>query len=83
MLKGSHIMKKFAIIFSILLFLSFNMNAVTAIAQGLNQGLYNITDLSLSLNTIYSIQNVSVNSSVYILIFDANQIIQQSIRLKP
>ena len=85
MLKGGHIMKKFTIIFSILLFLSFNMNAVTAIAQTkvFKQGLYNITDLSLSPNAIYSIQNVSVNSSVYILIFDANQIIQQSIRLKP
>ena len=85
MLKGGHVMKRFIIIFSIFLFLSFNMNTVTAIAvaKDFKQGLYNITDLSLSPNAIYSIQNVSINSSVYILIFDANQIIQQSIRLKP
>jgi len=61
------------------------MIAVTTIAgtKVFKQGLYNITDLSLSPNAIYSIQNVSVDNSVYMLIFDTNQILQQSIRLKP
>lgn len=78
-------MKKFTSIFLISLFLSFNMLIVTSVAETkvLKEGFYKATDLNFSPNIIYSIENTSQNNAIFMLIFDGNQNLQQSIRLKP
>lgn len=78
-------MKKFTSVFLISLFLSFNMFIVTSVAETkvLKEGFYKATDLNFSPNRVYVIQNISQNNAVFMLIFDGNQNLQQSIRLKP
>lgn len=80
-------MKKLALIFSIFLFLSCNINTVTSFAQltttpSFSEGFYTITDLKLAPNAAYKIQNISPNK-VFVIVFDDDQKIQQSIRLEP
>lgn len=79
------LMKKFIAIFSIFLFLSLNMNTMTAVASHkvFKKGFYTLEDLHLSENIVYSIENTSQNNYAFVLIFDSQQIIQQAIRLKP
>ncbi|EKQ51580.1 MULTISPECIES: hypothetical protein [unclassified Clostridium] len=78
-------MKKFIAIFSIFLFLSFNINIITAVAEStktFSQGFYRIKDLNLMPNTSYNIQNISSTTPVFVIVFNSNQQIQQSIRLE-
>ncbi|OOM80036.1 hypothetical protein [Clostridium sp. BL-8] len=77
-------MKKFIIIFSIFLFVSFNLNVIPISAQPpgtFSQGIYKISDLKLLLNVEYAVQNVSPAES-FLIIFDSNKRIEQSIRLE-
>ena len=78
-------MKKFIMLFLISLFLLFNMLIVTSVAETkvLKEGFYKETDLNFSLNKMYTIQNISPNDSVFVLIFDEYENLQQSLRLKP
>ena len=78
-------MKKSIMLFLISLFLSFNMLIVTSVAETkvLKEGFYRVSDLNFSPNIIYAIQNISPNNAIFVLIFDGNQNLQQSIRLKP
>ena len=78
-------MKKFTMLFLISLFLSFNMFIVPSVAQTkvLKEGFYKVADLNLSPNEIYNIQNISFADRVQVIIFDENQTIIQSLRLKP
>ena len=78
-------MKKFATIFSIFLFLSFNMNTITAIAQPkiLSQGIYNASDSNFLIGTSYIVQNTSPKDKAFIMIIDGDQQIQELIRLEP
>ena len=78
-------MKKFTSVFIISLFLSFNMLIVTSVAETkvLKEGFYKATALNFSPDRIYAIQNISPNNAVFVLIFDGNQNLEQSIRLKP
>lgn len=81
-------MKKFILIFSIFLFLSFNMNTITSLAnipeeKVFSQGFYNMKDLGLSENIPYSIQNISSSSGGLLIIVNDNEIIQQVIRVSP
>lgn len=78
-------MKKFAIILSIVLFISFNMLIIPSMAQPktLREGLYKMEDLNLSPSTAHTIQNNSPNEYIFIVIFDANQIVQELIKLSP
>lgn len=77
-------MKKFITIFSIFLFISFNMNTITTVAQPKTfpEGFYNIKDLDLMENVNYNVQNVS-NFNGFIIVFDSDQKIQQAISLEP
>ncbi|WP_077858070.1 hypothetical protein [Clostridium sp. BL-8] len=77
-------MKKF-IIFVILLSLSFNIFlSISAFAvTTFKEGIYKLSDFNISPNNRYTIQNISPSQSVYILLFDENQLQIQSIRLKP
>lgn len=79
-------MKKFIAIFSIFLILSFSINTITAVAQldssTFSEGFYSIDDLKLLPNVSYKAQNVSPNK-VFLIVFDSDQKIQQSIRFEP
>lgn len=79
-------MKKFIFTFLFTLCLLLNMLSVNPMAQPsrvLKRGFYKIEDLNLDSNTKYTIQNASFNERIYIIIFDANQIPLQAIRLWP
>ncbi len=77
-------MKKF-IISLILLFLSFNIFlSISAFAiANFKEGIYQLSNFNFSPNNRYTIQNISPTQSVYILLFDENQLQLQSIRLRP
>ncbi|AJG98042.1 hypothetical protein LF65_01430 [Clostridium beijerinckii] len=78
-------MKKFAFVLSIILLITFNINKTTATAESLPQnfseGFYTISDLSIMQNIMYNVQNISPNE-VFMIIFDGNKRIQQSIRFE-
>lgn len=78
-------MKKFITIFSIFLFLSFNINTIKAVAEPktFTQGIYNVRDSNLLTGVNYSIQNTSPTNKSLILIIDSNQSIQELLRLEP
>lgn len=78
-------MKKFVTIFFIFLFLSFSMNIVTTVAQpkSFSQGIYNVRDSELLVDTSYTIQNTSPNDKSIVIVIDGNQQIQELIRLEP
>ena len=80
-------MKKFTILFLIFLCLSFNFFEVTTFAvtpaNVLKEGVYTLSDLNLSLDNLYDITNISLDEDAYILIFDENYVIMQSLRLSP
>lgn len=77
-------MKKFITIFSIFLFLSFNIDTVTTAAQtkSFSEGFYSINDLGLMENVTYNVQNIS-NYNGFMVVFDSDQKIQQAISLEP
>jgi hypothetical protein len=80
-------MKKFAVLFLIFLCLSFNFFGVTTFAVSstnvLKEGVYTLSDLNISPDNLYDITNLSSTEDAYILIFDENYVIMQSLRLSP
>ena|SRR5471030_243105 len=78
-------MKKLTMSLLILICLSFNMiNATSVFAVNVfKEGVYKAADFNFSLNDTYNVQNVSAKNSVYLLLFDENQLILQAIRLDP
>ena len=78
-------MKKFTILLLSLICLSFNMLIATPVAAAtvLNEGVYKVDELKLSPDKIYTIENTSTTNSINIFVFDKDEVIQQSIRLKP
>lgn len=77
-------MRKFTTLL-ILIFLSFNILIVTPAFAVTNfkEGIYKLSDFNISEGNLYSIQNISSNNSVYVLLFDENQRTLQAIRLGP
>lgn len=80
-------MKKFMILFSFFLFLSFNISTISTIAQvneykKFKEGFYNIGDLNLLANVSYNVQNTS-DYKGFLVVFDSDQKIQQAISLDP
>ena len=84
-LKGGSVMKKIVTIFLVLLGLFLNaMIMPTVLADNLfNEGVYKSEDFNFSPNNAYTIQNVSSTDSVYIILFDENQLGIQAMRLEP
>lgn len=78
-------MRKFIAIFFTFLFLSFNINTLTLVAEAktFSQGFYTMEDLGLYPNTPYSVQNSSTYNDGLLIILDGNKTIQQVIRIKP
>lgn len=78
-------MKKFTIVVLISVCLLFNMIMIIPAfaANVFKEGIYKAADFNFSAENTYSVQNISLSDSVYILIFDINQLQMQSIRLAP
>lgn len=78
-------MKKFTIVVLISVCLLFNMIMIIPVfaANVFREGIYKAADFNFSSENTYSVQNISLSDSVYILIFDINQLQLQSIRLAP
>lgn len=78
-------MKKFSIALLILACLLFNivMETPTFAINVFREGIYKTTDFNFSPSNLYIVQNISSADSVYVLIFDENQLQIQSIRLAP
>lgn len=76
-------MKKFILLFSISLLLLFNLTIYAFAANIFKEGVYKASDFNFSSANTYIVQNVSPKDSVYILLFDENQLQLQSIRLDP
>lgn len=78
-------MKKFIVSLLILLFLSFNMVTVMPLAIGniFKEGFYKPSDFNLSSKSNYTVRNVSSTDNVYVLVFDKNHALYQSIRMEP
>ncbi|WP_160686925.1 hypothetical protein [Clostridium sp. C2-6-12] len=76
-------MKKFIFLFSISLFLLLNITFYAFAANIFKEGVYKASDFNFSSANTYIVQNVSPKDSVYILLFDENQLQLQSIRLDP
>ncbi len=80
-------MRKFTVLFLIFLCLSFNIMGVTSSAVAssnlLKQGVYTLSDFNISPDNLYDVTNVSSTEDAYIIIFDENYAIMQSLRLSP
>ncbi len=78
-------MKKFIIIFSVFLLISFNMNIISASAdpKTLTEGFYKVKDIGLIPNTTYKVRNTSPIGRSVVIIFDSNQQMQEFLRLEP
>ena len=80
-------MKKFSILFLIFLCLSFDFFGVTTFAVSstnvLKEGIYTLSDLNISLDNLYNITNVSTTEDAYIIVFNENYVVLQSLRLSP
>ncbi|MEQ8154362.1 MAG: hypothetical protein ABRQ25_05700 [Clostridiaceae bacterium] len=83
-------MKKFAVLLSIFLWLSFNviglapaMAAEPIYANTFKEGVYKLSDFAVSTDQMYTAKNTSASENAYLLLFDENQILIQSIRLAP
>jgi hypothetical protein len=78
-------MKKFATILLILMTLVFSTFITTPAfaANTFKEGVYKSADFNFSANETYIVQNISPTYSVYLTLYDENQLIIQSIRLEP
>lgn len=84
-MKGNGKMKKYTVLFLILICLSFNILVATPAFAVINfkEGVYQLSDFSISPNNRYTIKNISTNNSVYVLLFDENQRQLQTLILSP
>jgi hypothetical protein len=78
-------MKKLSILLLVILCLSFNIVRAQPVTQSnaFKEGVYKAADFNFSPTNRYTVQNVSPSGSVYVLLFDENQLGIQSIRLDP
>jgi len=77
-------MKKFTLLFLVFLCLSFNIVSVALAAEtSFNEGIYKLSDFNFSPDNLYSIENATKTDTSLVLIYDENQLIIQSIALKP
>lgn len=78
-------MKKIVIVFLISVCLLFNVSKMTyaVTANIFKEGVYKVSDFNLSTSSMYNVQNTSQNNSVFVIVFDGNQLQLQTIRLQP
>ena len=78
-------MKKFVLILSVFLLISFNINTVSTLAkteETFSEGIYTITDLKLMANVPYKVKNVS-GGEAFICILNGDLVLEQAIRFNP
>lgn len=78
-------MKKFIVSLLILSFLSINIITSVSLAiigNVFKEGFYKPSDLNMTAKN-YTVQNVSTTDNVYVLVFDKNHALYQSIRMEP
>lgn len=78
-------MKKFVLIFSIFLLLSFSINTIAISAshfRTLSQGVHIVKD-SLLADVSYNVENTSQYNKAVIMIIDSNKALQEYIILEP
>ena len=78
-------MKKSIAVFMILIgLISTTFISIPAFIKNIfKEGVYKSSDFNFSENETYFVQNVSSDNSVFLTIYDENQLIIQSIRLQP
>ena len=78
-------MKKYAILFLVFLCLLFNTINVLPVSAATNfkEGIYKLEDFNFSPNNLYSVQNATNSDTSLVLLFDDNQLIIQTVVLKP
>lgn len=78
-------MKKSIVVFMILIgLISTTFISIPAFTKNIfKEGVYKSSDFNFSENETYFVQNVSSDNSVFLTIYDENQLIIQSIRLQP
>lgn len=78
-------MKKCTIVLLIVTCLLFNIiiETPTFAINVFTEGIYQTTDFNFSPLNLYNVQNISSTDSVYVIIFDKNQLQMQSVRLTP
>lgn len=78
-------MKKSIAVFLILICLIFTtVISIPAFTKNIfKEGVYKSSNFNFSENETYFVQNVSSDNSVFLTIYDENQLIIQSIRLQP
>ena len=84
-MKGRDKMKKYTVLFLILICFSFNILIATPAFAVINfkEGVYQLSDFNISPNNKYTIKNISTKDSVYVLLFDENQRQIQALILSP
>jgi hypothetical protein len=78
-------MKKFVLLLSIFVLLSFNLNSISSLAetnQTFSEGIYSIQDFKLLPNVPYKVKNVS-GGKAFISILNSDLVLEQSIRFQP
>ncbi|SHK52230.1 hypothetical protein SAMN02745163_03955 [Clostridium cavendishii DSM 21758] len=78
-------MKKLIISFLIFLCLSLNIIRVIPVyaLTSFKEGIYKLEDFNFSPDNLYSVQNATTTDTSLVLLFDENQLIIQTIALKP
>lgn len=78
-------MKKYIFMCLILIGLTFSsFISIPAFAENVfTEGVYKASDFNLSPNEDYVVQNISPTNSVFLTLYDENQLAIQSIRLDP
>jgi hypothetical protein len=78
-------MKKYIVLFLISLCLSFSIISVTPAfaVTSFKEGVYKLENFNFSPDNLYSVENVNKTDTALVLIFDENQLIIQTVALKP
>lgn len=76
-------MKKFTVLFLIIVCFSFSMARETLAANTFKEGVYKLSDFNITSANVFSVQNISESHTVFVQVFDDNQLVIQSIRLNP
>lgn len=78
-------MKKFISIILISIFFNFNIaKADPQISSNiLKEGIYNVNNIINTLGNVKSVQNVSPDESIYLILLDENETVLQTIKMKP